>query len=460
MFKKYGLWVILLAGLLLRVYAITNPLLDAHGWRQADTASMAANFLQYGLRPLIPQLNYDGPPPNYVELEFPLSPVLISILWKFTGQLDWLARGVAVAFSGGTMVVIYLLGRELYDRTSALIAVTFFALNPMAIYFGRAVMPESPMLFFMTAAVLFLVYWYQGQGIKWLVLSALMLALALLVKLPAAMIAVPLFTILFSRYRGKILAAKQTWLFILLGLLPPLVYYPVAHEYAAARYVSGIIQRQFSLQPHYDYLVKTLRQMLTLALIVPGLFAPFLRRSRVGNTLVWTWAAVLVLYVFTVGARIQLEYYLFPLVPLACILSGATLGMFWGEAPGIITTLLILGTMSYIAYQVLPIYYRVDYNYLSQAVQIKQHTQPGNLLVLSDGPPMTFYYSGRKGWRLLPNRQTPAELEKLRAMGASAFVILPGSKPNREIIQYLNSHYPWVREGNFYDLSKPLARVT
>jgi 4-amino-4-deoxy-L-arabinose transferase-like glycosyltransferase len=460
LFNKYGVWIVLIIGLGLRLYGITNPLLDAHAWRQADTASMAANFLEHGFIPLIPQLNYDGPPPNYVELEFPISSLLIGIVWKITGQLDWLARCVEVAFSGASMLLIYLLGKELYDRTSGIIAISFFALNPMAIYFGRTVMPESSMICFMTAAVLFIVRWHKQQKSVWLVSSALMFALAVLAKLPALLIGVPLFALLLDKYGWRILRAKPAWIFVIIGLLPPLIYYSVANYYATTKYVSGIIQGQLSLQPGYTYLFNYLTKMVTLALIIPGIFAPFIRKSSVGNTFLYSWAGILLLYTLTVGVRIQLEYYLFPLIPLACILTGATLGKFWGEAPGVISTLLILGTMANFAFKELPVYYNVRYSFLNQATKIQQSTQTGDLLILDDGPPMTFYYSNRKGWRLLPEKQTPAELERLRSLGAVAFVVLPDGNPNEQILQYLNSHYPLVRDGNFYDLRKSINHNT
>ncbi|HZW83626.1 MAG TPA: glycosyltransferase family 39 protein [Candidatus Deferrimicrobium sp.] len=460
MFNRYGVWIILIVGLGLRLYGITNPLLDAHAWRQADTASMAANFLEHGFMPLIPQLNYDGPPPNYVELEFPLSSLLISLTWKIAGQLDWLARAVEVIFSGATMLIIYLLGEELYDRKSGLIAISFFALNPMAIYFGRTVMPESSMIFFMTATVLFIVKWRKQQKSVWLLASALMFALAVLSKLPALLIGVPLFVVLLDKYGWRILKSKPAWIFVFIGLLPPLIYYSAANYYATTKYVSGIIQGQSSLQPDYNYLFKSVTKMVTLALIIPGIFAPFIRKSSVGNTFLYCWAGTLLLYTLSIGARIQLEYYLFPLIPLACVMTGATLGKFWGEAPGVISTLLILGTMANFAYKELPVYYNVQYDFLNQATKIQQSTRNGDLLILDDGPPMTFYYSNRKGWRLLPEKQTPAELERLRSLGAVAFVVLPGSNPSEQILQYLNSHYPLVRDGNFYDLRKSINHNT
>ncbi len=453
MSKRIWFWTILITGIAFRLYGITNPLLDNHAWRQVDTASMAANFLEYGFYPPFPQLNYDGPPPNFVELEFPLVPLITALLWSLFGQLDLIARGVVITFSAGTLLLIYLLGKEVYDRTGGLLAMAFFALNPLAVYYGRTVMPDSAMIFFMTASVYFLVRWSQSERFASLGLSAVSFSLAVLAKLPALMIGIPLLVLALQKYKGRILKEKAFRFFILVGFLPPLIYYYLAHLNAGTRFVSGIIQHQLGLETHdYSYLWKKLGRMVTGPLIVTALFAPFVRKARVGNLFFWAWAGVLFVYTITVGARIQLEYYLYPLVPLLCVLAGGTLGRFWGEAPGVVSGLLIFLICYNTTTEELRYYYRVEHQVLEQAKAVERHTNPGDLLILSDEPPMIFYYSHRKGWRLLPEKRNPEALEVLRAQGGRVFVVLPDSKLDPALKSYLDRHYTFFPIGNFYDL--------
>lgn len=447
-------WLVLLAGVTARLYGITNPLLDNHAWRQADTASMAANFLEYGFFPMLPQLNYDGPGPNYAELEFPVIPLLVAALWKLLGQSDLIARAVAVSFATGTLALVYLLGKEIYDRKSGLLAMAFFTVNPMAIYYGRSVMPEGPMLFFATAAVYHLVRWVKTDSFRALGLSSLCFALAVLSKLPALMLAPPLLALGTQKHKLGLVKTKEFWFFVLIGFLPALGYYYEAHHYASAKYVSSIVQMQASLGPSMDYLGNSLKRMVTGPLIITALIGPFLRKARVGNLFLWVWLAILLTYTLSVGARIQLEYYLYPLVPALCVLAGGTLGKFWEEAPGVISGLLILGICFNTAIKELKNYYDVDYGVLNQARIIEKATLPHDLLVLSDAPPMTFYYSNRNGWRLLPGQQKPERLEDLRAKGAKVFVILPGSEPDSALTSYLDDRYIFKREGNYYLLGK------
>ncbi|HEX3014886.1 MAG TPA: glycosyltransferase family 39 protein [Desulfobacteria bacterium] len=448
-------WVIFALGIGLRLYGITNPLLDNHAWRQVDTASMAANFLQYGFWPLLPQLNYDGPPPNFAELEFPLPALLTTGLWSLFGQHDIIARGVAVVFSAATLWLIYLTGKLLFDRNSGLLAMAFFAVNPLAIYYGRTVMPESSMIFFMTAAIYLTLLWHQS-GQRWaLWLGAAALALAGLAKLPGLMIVAPIGVILLKRYGWKAFVRWQVWLFLLIGLGLPFVYYALAHLYTSTRFLSGIVNGQMTTQYFaWDYLRERLGAMVTGYLLITGLAALCLRRTRAGNLFIFTWLGVLLLYTIVFGARIQLEYYLLPLIPPLSILAGGAIGKFWGDPPGVLAGMLILAmTLSGAVAKLAP-YYAVDNAVLVQAAKIKQATSPGSLLVLSDVQPMVFYYSDRKGWRLAGAAQSPENLEKLRRQGAALFVILPGSQLNPQLKGYLDEHYPFNQNGGFYDLRK------
>ncbi|HTD34963.1 MAG TPA: hypothetical protein VK665_14960, partial [Candidatus Elarobacter sp.] len=60
--------VITAIGAVLRFKGIHDPIFDHPSWRQGDTAAIARNFAQLQYNPLFPQTDYDGPPPNYVEL--------------------------------------------------------------------------------------------------------------------------------------------------------------------------------------------------------------------------------------------------------------------------------------------------------------------------------------------------------------------------------------------------------
>src|SRR5579871_6760916 len=80
-----GLAGILSIALVLRLHGIHDPILDHPGWRQGDTAAIARNFARLRFNPLHPQTDYNGAPPNYVELELQIVPFLSATLYKMFG---------------------------------------------------------------------------------------------------------------------------------------------------------------------------------------------------------------------------------------------------------------------------------------------------------------------------------------------------------------------------------------
>ena len=71
---------ILLLAAALRLLYVDAPLLDAHRWRQVDTAFMARAFYEGGINPFRPEANWGGAH-GYVESEFPLLPAIVAVLY-------------------------------------------------------------------------------------------------------------------------------------------------------------------------------------------------------------------------------------------------------------------------------------------------------------------------------------------------------------------------------------------
>ena len=59
-FTSFSVWPIVLIGLFLRLVNINAPVLGVHSWRQADTASIARNFLSNNFNFWQPQVNWSG----------------------------------------------------------------------------------------------------------------------------------------------------------------------------------------------------------------------------------------------------------------------------------------------------------------------------------------------------------------------------------------------------------------
>ena len=111
-----GIFFIALA---IRLWGVTNPLLDFHAWRQTLTATIAYNFYADGMNFVTPRLNMIG---SIFHFEFPLYTYLVALLYKIFGFDEILGRLVAIAFSMGSIWFLYLLGKRYFDENSALVA--------------------------------------------------------------------------------------------------------------------------------------------------------------------------------------------------------------------------------------------------------------------------------------------------------------------------------------------------
>src|SRR6266496_3051917 len=82
-FQRYAAVIIIVFGILIRLPLTFLPLTysTTDTWRQADTASIAHNFIKSG-NILYPQINWGGNGPGYVEAEFQLMPFIVSILYR------------------------------------------------------------------------------------------------------------------------------------------------------------------------------------------------------------------------------------------------------------------------------------------------------------------------------------------------------------------------------------------
>ena len=217
-----ALLTVFLIALAFRLWGVTNPLLDFHSWRQTLTATIAFNFSTGDMNLLHPSTNWAR---EYYEFEFQIYPYLVALLYKIFGFHDFLGRLVSIAFSMGTVGMLYLLGKRYYDASTGLIAAGVFAVLPMSVYYTRTFMPESAMLFFSVALLYFFTRWLDSGTWKDFFLASLVTALTFLIKLPTLYMGGPLLFLAFLKFGNKIFVQYKLYLFVVLILAPPFLWY-------------------------------------------------------------------------------------------------------------------------------------------------------------------------------------------------------------------------------------------
>jgi hypothetical protein len=477
--------LVLLLGLVLRLKGIHNPLLDHPGWRQGDEASIARNFatLQYNI--LYPQTNYDGPPPNYVELELQIVPFLAATLYKIFGVHEIFGRLITIAFSLGTVALLGLFGRWLFSSAVAgILAALFYAIMPGSVYYGRTFTPDAVMVFFMTAALYALCrlvldeeHW-RPRTVLW---CTVLLTLALLAKPVAIVAIVPVIVLMIERIRsGRTFSVLPATAILVIPLLIYALYDKAVAAHAEWHWTSGIFalhvlpSLQASLQSGAAFFLKFTRFHVMLGelartMIGPGITAiavlgflmpPRMMRSR---SLLWTWLAAGLGYVYVVVTVERVDYYMFLLLPLAALTAaGFATRLIGTVAQSAIDRkvkylaaafgLLALLAIGYQNVQIVKPYYAYSKSVYRNAVTLNRTLLPNVLVVVGHFDPSVLYYIGRYGWEEDPYVWIPRDEQSAIRKGSRYFIVIERKRFYRNIelcawmqrFPVLNPHAEWL----------------
>ncbi|MGH7709433.1 MAG: glycosyltransferase family 39 protein [Vulcanimicrobiaceae bacterium] len=474
-----ALGAILLLALGLRLHGIHDPLLDHPGWRQGDTAAIARNFATLDANPFQPQVDYDGPPPNYVELELQVVPFLAALLYKVFGVHPVFGRLISIAFSAGTVGVVAYFARFLFGSPIAgLAAALALAIAPGSIYYGRTFTPDTAMVFFLTAALYWTArYLLTAEPSNWRSLwpPAALTALAILAK-PVALVAlVPIAAMALARFGllGTVRRA-QTWVFLAIAVLPFVAYDAYAGAIAEWHWSSGITRLHVlpalfaafgspaalaaKWQSFTDALAMLPATMLggvEYWLAILAIFVPPPARAR---PLLYGWLAGALAYTFIVVTVERVDYYLYLLLPLAALGIGrlaaaaAIIVPPIGAARAAAAVAVLAGAAFVLRDNLAAIapYYRWNPAVYVAARALDQSLAPHALVVMGHYDPSVLYYINRKGWEEDPLLWTPFDEESAIRKGARYFIAVEPRRlaRNRDLSEWL-ARFPLDSRGRW-----------
>jgi len=193
-----AIFLILLFGMYLRVYHIDYPTIGYHNWKESHYLAESRNFAEDGFFNhgfFVPEWDalrsFDDPTGAHSDT-FPIISILIAIAFKIFGPYLWVARLVGIIFSLGTVLMMFLLSRELFKRDDiAIIAAALTAINPLFVFFSHNVQLINPGVFFMLSSAYFYVRWRDSDKNSHLISTAVFLSLAGLTKYTFLVIAIP-----------------------------------------------------------------------------------------------------------------------------------------------------------------------------------------------------------------------------------------------------------------------------
>lgn len=220
--------------ILLRLYKINAPIADWHSFRQSDTASVARIYVREGIDLLHPR--YDDlsnvqsgkdNPEGWRMVEFPIYQGIsawFAIVFPFISIEIWL-RIVSILSSTAAGILLGILLWSNVNPLTGLFASLLWAVLPFNVFYGRCILPENLMMFFVIACIFFLnrAFRYKTIGNASLILSSLSVvfgALSLLTKPTAIFLLFPLFGYGVMHWKWNIRYIAGLFIYAVILILP------------------------------------------------------------------------------------------------------------------------------------------------------------------------------------------------------------------------------------------------
>ncbi len=427
-----------------RLILIDQPYIDRWSWRQSDVAAIARNFEETGFHFAYPQIDWAGDAPGYVGTEFPILPFVAAICYKFAGVHEWIGRLQAVIFFAASLPFFFLLVREIFGDTAAIWATFFYGFAPLNVFAGRSFMPDVPSLSLALIGLYFFLRWIDSEKSISLFAAATVISLALLVKLPSAIIGAPLLFLVWQKWRWNFVRQPTLWLFATITILPSIAWYWHAHQISEKFYphhffgAGGIRIEKFSW--YWKIIRLTAISSLTPVLSVFALVGLFVApRGKYARVFHW-WLTAMILFIIVVGYGNRHPWYQLPLVPIAAVFAGVACAFIGSKISDSRVAMITFSIFVAILFSVLswlylrPLYRSAAAELRDAGLELRNLTAPDALIIAADnGDPTIFYYAQRRGWHFLEkdgiyqgnpidNQQLIVDLAKLRSHGATYLV--------------------------------------
>lgn len=244
----FAVVVILIIGLGIRFYDLTDAPLDFHPTRQLYSAIKARGMFFVDQPP-----DPGGKRDFAVDLwqvqgliEPPVMERLTAFTYKILGkEILWIARVYSILFWTIAGLALLALTKRMIDKNAAVFAFLVFMVTPYTAIASRAFQPDPLMVMLMTLSIWGMVRWIVQDNIKNALMAGLFAGLAIFIKSVVIFpLAFALIGIVFSEKKNikAILQSKTIWMMGILAVLPYILYMTYG------LLISRELQSQFSLR--------------------------------------------------------------------------------------------------------------------------------------------------------------------------------------------------------------------
>jgi hypothetical protein len=395
-----------LGSLALRIRTLGQPLVEAHTFRQTQTAYTALIYHRQGIDLLQTPLPVLGPP-WVVPFEFPLFQGIAALVMDAGVPTEIALRSTSLFFFVVSAALLWAIVRLEADMRAAAVAVAAFALAPLGLLWSRTSTIETIAVAAALAAILEALRWDRGGSRAHLAAAIAMASLAALLKITTAAIWLAPAILLLRRSRVAAIAIVATAAAV--GLAWTGYTDAIKAASPATAWLTSISLRDWNFGTIAQRLdLATWRTIFTSWL--PGLglvvfLAPFVVwRSRIG---LWALATLLLGPLVFTNLYLVHDYYWMAVGPAAAILIGEVASrafrlrssVWRGASIGILVGLFAL------SFHVYPRWFLMlrpgaGVALLDRAAQIRAATTPSDLIAI-DGygwSPELLFYADRRGY--------------------------------------------------------------
>jgi hypothetical protein len=463
--------LLLLGGLIVRLKDFQAPLADWHSFRQADTASVAQEYVKNGIDLLRPRYHdlsniQSGQenPEGYRMVEFPLINGLVAYLYQHlpgadSWQLHQLYRLVNITLSLISAVFLYKILTKMESPLIGLLAAGVFLFLPFNIFYSRTVLPEIGMITATLAGIWYGLAYIDKPTIITFLLSGISLAAAALIKPIAVFFFLPL--IGYSlKVRGVRSLLNWRNLLLLFAAAIPLYLWRTW----IVQFPQGIPDSSWLLNGNnirfsgafFYWLFADRIGRLILGYWGTGLLMfGFLSKKKSNFANWWLLGGLLYLFIFATG-NVQHDYYQIPIIPIISVLLAygihylVTTTSFSKLSSYFLLLTSILFSVAFSWYHIRA-YYAINHPNIVTAGLAVDQSVPANAKVIAPymGDTAFLYQTNRTGWPIGFDIQD--KIDK----GASIYVTVNFDDEAGELQQ----KYSTIEKTSDYlilDLAKPI----
>jgi len=249
-----------------------------------------------------------------------------------------IGRSAASFFGISTIILVYILARRYFGDKKALLAAFLYSVLPLAVEYSHYAVVDTPLVFMITLAVIFILRLYESAGVKNYILSGLFLGLAFGIKYSALFLIVPLYLAQFMRKDRRGLLGRMLDGKIVISLFSAIVAFFAVCPYAfldwrtflrdiKVQYIAAKLgwygfERFNSLAVHIS---QNLREGLSFPVLVFSLCGLFFGlKKKKGPEFIL--AVIVPLYFFAISfSRNPYPKFMLPLLPFLSIFAAAAL---------------------------------------------------------------------------------------------------------------------------------------